>query len=402
MEVSPNEVFRMALRKFWIVVVGCVVGVAVGGLIWNFMPKDYYSTVTGYVTVSVAGKKNDGLNAANMANNISKQKAVIYATLFTDAAILDEVSKQFNLDGGVDELRSRVQVSVTKDTPNIKLVTGAGTEAEARSLGDALFSAVAKKAAELEGKDSIISLVVVASASESPVQVSPGVKRFLLMSIGCGFGAGLLSVLVCLQAVIRKQARSIAGHPIVNLGQGSDQLAKLVLEARQLKGSDVNTVSLVLGSSRRVKANKFDNLLSGLSSHDKRLLLVDLSVMSPFRDLVTPQSNKEVIDHFTVGSSIHKIEIRDNVDYVPMGTEVLLRGSYFTSSVFKKELDALTSQYTVLLCCCLSDSLQIAPAMFDFGDLSMLWSSKYLMDGSIVLGEATVRNVVRDADVYLV
>ena len=133
--MSVNEALRV-LRTRWRVAVLCLLLAVLGaGVVTSFMPRQYTSDVTLYV--SLQGQAG-GADAAYQASQLAKERVVSYAPLLRDERITQPVIDKLHLATTAPELAKQITVTVQPDTVVLSAAVTQPSPAAAAAIANAL------------------------------------------------------------------------------------------------------------------------------------------------------------------------------------------------------------------------------------------------------------------------
>lgn len=236
--VTVKDALRAVRARWWLPVIGILVGLAVAGaVLWQTTPLYASST---QLFIGAAGSPDSGATGstatadAYAAGLFSQQRVESYVELLESERLAQEVVDDLGLDLSPAEVASRVHAAVVPETVVLDVTVLDPSPQRARDIAEAVGRRFAQEASALEtprgAVDSAVQVTTVESATLEADPVSPDVPRDLALGAGLGLLAGLL--LALLPARLDRSVRTPAD---VRDATGRGVLATLV-EDPQLSG----------------------------------------------------------------------------------------------------------------------------------------------------------------------
>lgn len=200
-EISSWEFSRALRRGWWLLVIGALLGAALGWAGSVALGTSYTSTASGVVMTNGDSNATEALAGENLA----KSKALTFGSLSDNTSTASAVIDELQLDSTPEALLQRVKSTVPLDTSEVRVSATAGTPQEAQQLADAWVTVLGEQVGELGGEpgpDNVtveMTKVGEASTPQEPSSTSPT----LLVAVGTLLGV-LIGLLV---AVVRQRFR---------------------------------------------------------------------------------------------------------------------------------------------------------------------------------------------------
>lgn len=200
-EISSIEFSRALRRGWWLLILGALLGAALGGAGSAAAGTSYTSTASGVVVTSGGANATEALAGENLA----KSKALTFGSLSDNTSTASAVIDTLRLDATPEALLQHVKTTVPLDTSEVRVSATAGSPEEAQKLADTWVEVLSDQVGTLEGKpgpDSItvgMTKVGAASTPQEPSSASPS----LLITVGALLGL-LVGLLV---AMLRQRHR---------------------------------------------------------------------------------------------------------------------------------------------------------------------------------------------------
>ncbi|WP_141576702.1 polysaccharide biosynthesis tyrosine autokinase [Actinomadura sp. WMMA1423] len=300
-----RDYLLLARRKWWIVLAGGVLAVALAGAVTLRMTPRYTATIKLFV--SAEGTQNP--MAVYQGATFSEQRAKSYADLLGSRRLALAVIGELRLRTGAERLRSQVRTEIVPDTVIIKASYTDPSPRRAQLVADALGRQLTLLVSDLErsgrGRPAPVKVTLVDPAELPRVPSSPHLLLNLLSALGAGlllgFGFAVLREHLDRSVKSADQLNGLTGAPMLGAICHDPKAAKRPLvvhldshaarsEAfRQLRTSlrfvDVGTPvkRLVVTSCRpgEGKSTTVSNLAITLAQAGQRVAVVDADLRRP-------------------------------------------------------------------------------------------------------------------------
>lgn len=181
-EISAAELGHSLKRRWWLPVVGLVLGLLLS-LTFSLSQETQYSSVTTALVQATSDEDNATDHLA--AEELAKSRVATYQSLGNSVVVADAVKRDLNLKTSTAELLESVRVVGNPNSTDLEITAQATTPERAAELADAWRSALADVSAEPAPNDSIEVLPV----GEPTVPERPaGISHLLIYAIGGAVG----------------------------------------------------------------------------------------------------------------------------------------------------------------------------------------------------------------------
>jgi len=174
MEIDLMEVFRVMLKRWWLII-GCAIvfAAAAFGYTKFFVTPQYEASSMIYVL-----SKTTSISSA-LDLQLGKQLTVDFETLATSRPVVEKVIDELNLNTDYESLVKSITITNPADTQILKIFARNSDPVLARDISNAVADATAERIAEVMVTDKP-STVEDAVVPKNPV--SPNVKKNTLLA----------------------------------------------------------------------------------------------------------------------------------------------------------------------------------------------------------------------------
>lgn len=231
--LSEGDAIATLLRRWWILLLGLVVGVLVGFGAVQFVQPTYSATAT----LLVKGVPGPGTGASYQAAQYAVARAKSYPALIQGAPVLEGAHADVGGDETSNSLRSRLSADNPVDTPLVKVSASADTAQDAQATANSAARHLAQYIVKIETVAGS-SPVIVDIAVEAGLPVKPtSPNQLLYVAVGgaIGFAAAATGALFLPARRIRRgkspEATEEAAPPVTTEADLADpELADTAVE----------------------------------------------------------------------------------------------------------------------------------------------------------------------------
>lgn len=195
-QIDLVEMFRVLMKKWWLIVLGLVVGaVAMGGYTKLFVTPQYTASSSLYILGATA-------NVSGVSLSLSTQLTSDFTILAKSRPVIENVIEELDLDMSYGQLASKVVVENPSGTMILK-ITVTDTEPEmAKEIANTLTDATATRIADVMNVD---KPNIVEEAVTPQYPVSPNLKKNVMLGgvIGAALIIGILVLLYLMDDTIK-------------------------------------------------------------------------------------------------------------------------------------------------------------------------------------------------------
>lgn len=186
--VTFQDFMRLTWRRIGTILLCALLGVGLAaGYVWRTPPR-YTASTTAYVRVRMPASDERFYSAASLAT----QKAKAYVPLFTSTPVAEGVVSDLKLGVSPAELAGDVEANLVTDSLTIEVRATSDSPGHAQAIANDVVKRTGTQVQELEGRDSPMAVVPMASAALESVQRSPTLGRSLPIGLLAGLLAGYL------------------------------------------------------------------------------------------------------------------------------------------------------------------------------------------------------------------
>ncbi|MGY1735323.1 Wzz/FepE/Etk N-terminal domain-containing protein [Geodermatophilus sp. SYSU D00684] len=223
---------RVLRARWWLPVVGLVVGLAVAGVVlWRTVPV-YTSTTALFVS---ATEVRD-LPQAHAAELFAMQRLESYVELLRSDRLARGVVEDLGRDETPADVASRIHVTPVEETVVLEVTVTDSSAARAQELARAVAAEFTEQVSAIERPPGVVETAVRAETIEratfEPDPISPDPARDLALGGGLGLLLGLLLALVPTRV-----RRTVDGAGDVRTATGARPVAALVEDPQPAWGS---------------------------------------------------------------------------------------------------------------------------------------------------------------------
>lgn len=255
--MSPEYYLKLLRRSWLILLVGTVVGAALGYGVALLQPKQYSANASGFVSTSAQSGESVALAVAG--DNYAKSRATSYADLGTSRVVAESVIEELNLSASPESLVRSIDVTVPPDTVTIQVSAKASSPELAREIANAWVSAMSEQVRELESGPSntsqsspVASLEPLESAVLPTSPSSPNVPLYVVLAGFLGLAAALTVAVI--KGHNDKRIRSVKDvegvTDIAIIGKLPIEASLVKAESRLINGGSITQDARVKSETR--------------------------------------------------------------------------------------------------------------------------------------------------------
>ncbi len=218
-----SEVLQTLIRRFWIIILGLIVGGALGALVSQLMTPIYQSTV--YLLVVPASDDSGTSPSGDVEQRLRGDYAQAFSRLATEPSVVGEAVRESGVGIDPEDIERYLNVSVSPNGPILEVIANFQDPEAAATLADVLGSALSSFTEE-RAEGTGYRAEVMAEAAPAAAPAAPGWR----LNIAVGAAAGLLvgGIIALLWDDLRQ-----AGRIKVRRVEKEDQREKNQRPARQ-------------------------------------------------------------------------------------------------------------------------------------------------------------------------
>lgn len=215
--MALRDYWRVAVRRWKIIVVTLILALSLGGLITSRMTPEYSSTARMFVSTRVSDTTQ-----AYQGGLFASQRVSSYADLVKSRSLAVSVAEKIGFDNP-EKLQKYVTATVVQDTVNLQITARATTPEFAQTIAQAYAVKLSRKIKRLETpsgeKQPLIKATIYDDATLNPTAVSPNVPRNMALAgvLGLLLGFGLAVVREITDNTLKDTdvAAELSGAPVL-------------------------------------------------------------------------------------------------------------------------------------------------------------------------------------------
>ncbi|MFU0826092.1 MAG: Wzz domain-containing protein [Lachnoclostridium sp.] len=141
LEIDMKELFRLYLRKIWIIILAGIICALLAGLISRFVLTAEYKSSTKLYIINKQSHESITYSDLQTGNQLTKD----YQILVKSRPVTEQVIRDLNLSLTHEQLLKRISVNIPADTRIIEITVIYPDPAIAKQLADALGEVSAKQ-----------------------------------------------------------------------------------------------------------------------------------------------------------------------------------------------------------------------------------------------------------------
>lgn len=196
MEIDLFELFRVMLRKLWLIILCGMVGATAFGCYKKAVTVPQYSASS---TIYVLSQKISGLNLS-----LSAQLTTDFSILSKSRPVLERVIQEQELDMSCEALAGKVRVENPEGSQILRFVVTDTDPIRAKNIANAMAASVATRVQEVMGieKPTIVEEAVIPN-----VPLDSGISRSIMLGgvFGAALAAGIVLLIYFMDDTIRTE-----------------------------------------------------------------------------------------------------------------------------------------------------------------------------------------------------
>lgn len=203
-----SDLMGLILKRWWVLLLGVVLGAGLGVLALRVVPPIYTATATQLIK----GVPGTGTGAPYLAAQFAVARAKSYPAFIYSSTVLDSVRSDMGADFTDARLREQLSASNPTDTPLVQVTAEGSTAKEAQDLANSASRHLARFITQIETVSGSTP-VIVETAVQAGLPSSPSAPQptlFLALGVTGGFALGVVSVLAW-GALESRRARPVLG-----------------------------------------------------------------------------------------------------------------------------------------------------------------------------------------------
>jgi capsular polysaccharide biosynthesis protein len=257
-QAPQSDLTGLILKRWWVLLLGVVLGAGLGVLALRVVPPTYTATATQLIK----GVPGSGTGAPYLAAQFAVARAKSYPAFIYSATVLDSVRSDLGPDFTDARLREQLSANNPTDTPLVQVTATGSTAKEAQDLANSASRHLARFITQIETVSGstpvIVETAVQAGLPSTPWAPQP--TLFLALGVTGGFALGVVAVLAW-GALEARRRRSVAANSAV----GDSVVDEPVVEDPSSDADDV-TVQESAANPDSPHADQDDSQVDGSES----------------------------------------------------------------------------------------------------------------------------------------
>lgn len=232
-EISLKELYQIAKKHIFTLLLATLAGVLVSVLVMMFFVTPQYSSQAQLLV-----NQQQATQAPIQYNEIQSNIQLIntYRDIITGHSVLSQVSESLDGNYSPNILREAISVTQSQNSQAFYVTATMETAEEAQMVVSEVVSTFESTVNEVYGAENA-SIFVLSPASFNPNKVSPSLIMYALIGAVIGLALSVVAILVIeLMDTTIKDDDFLAQQGMINLGQIYE------LSAKELKGSRLGSV----------------------------------------------------------------------------------------------------------------------------------------------------------------
>lgn len=213
-EINIKEVTDYFKSKIGIIIISTILLMGVGFFYQLFIQKAMYKSSTTLVLNKTNSSEN-GYSSTDI--QINKNLVPTYREIIKSRTILDEVKTKLDLNYGVSELSSMIEVTSITNTELIKITVTSKNSKEAMKIANELGIVFKEAIVDIYNMENV-SIIDRAEESNTPFNINILKYTIMFISIGFCLGFGLVFVLYFFDNTIKDEKHFSEKYDIPILG----------------------------------------------------------------------------------------------------------------------------------------------------------------------------------------
>ncbi|ROZ62216.1 tyrosine protein kinase [Kocuria soli] len=199
-EISARELGGAVRKRWWLPVLGLLLGLGLGLAFSVSQTPQYQSVTTALVHASAP---EDTAADRLAAEELAKSRAATYESLGNSVVVADAVKQELDLDTPTDELLKNVRVVANPETTGLEITASADSPEAASELSSAWRDALSESGGDPQPGDEV---ELVAAGEPTHPDAPSGISVPMIYAIGAATGL-LLGIIAAVTLGHPKHAR---------------------------------------------------------------------------------------------------------------------------------------------------------------------------------------------------
>lgn len=193
-EYRHDELVSQLLKRWWVIVVSVMLGLAVALVALEITPATYETTATQLVK----GKPGTGAGSDYAAAQYAEARATSYPEFIHSEPVLAGVRDVMGVEFSDERLRTLLSAANRPGTPLVRITAEGSSPEEARGLADAAAEHLARFIEQIEtvGGRSPVTVETAVRAALPADPSSPSRALYLAMGVSGGAALGVMLILL--------------------------------------------------------------------------------------------------------------------------------------------------------------------------------------------------------------
>lgn len=241
--INLKQILGVIKKRVWVIALITIIAATISGVVSFFVLTPVYEANT-QILVNQAKSKEQFYNSSELQTNV--QLIQTYNDIIKSPAILEEVTKQLNLDLTPKQLSNQIQVTNSQDSQVAHIVVQDTNARLAVKIANTTAAVFKKEVPKIMSIDNV-SILAKAQLDEalSPIKPQPFLNIAIAVVVGLMLSVGLAFLLEYLDNTIKneKDVERVLQLPVIGVIS--------VIKEEELRNlSSASYVSAVRGESR--------------------------------------------------------------------------------------------------------------------------------------------------------
>lgn len=356
MEMDLPAVFRLLLRKIWLIILAALIGGAVSYVYTDQFVQPTYQTSTAlYVSNTAEGAGTGAITTSDMAASMMLMQTC--GTVIKEEETLEQAIKLSGLDYTPEELSQMVQIEGVDNTKIMYIIAKAHNPQEAALIADSIGEITPGIMKLIEPSASVRVLI---RARVPEKKTGPSKSKAILM--GLVAGTLLAMILVVLKAIMGTGVKTVRQLQALGL----PVLAVLPEEEGKFKDNLVYSIpgrkcrTILFTEFPQSEENPFtaSEIAGSLARDGWRVLLLECNLHSPFLKKKLDLGKETGLTDILVGKVKAEPAVQNhkkNVDVITAGNASINPDKLLASEEMGELLENLSQQYDYILALAAAD-----------------------------------------------
>ena len=349
-EMDLPAVFRLLLRKSWLIAIFALIGSAVSVFYsYRFVEPSYRTAIGLYVSNMAEGTQTAAVTTSDMAASMMLMQTC--ATVIKEEETMQAALELNGLDYSTEQLLEMVQVQGVENTKIMYIIVTSNNPEEAALIADSIGEIMPGMMKMIEPAGSVR---VLNRARIPDKKFAPSYSKYALM----GFAAGAIAAVFLLlaKAVLDTRVKTVKqlkdlGLPVLALMPEESREFKnnLIYSLPGKKGKSILFVELPQNADKPFTA---EETADALAKDGSQVLIIDCNLRAPVLDKKMNLKIKQGVTDVLVGKVKSEKVVQNhkkNVDVIIAGNESLNPDSLLASEDMAEMLETLSPEYDYIL-----------------------------------------------------